>query len=126
MNLTQVARLITILICFSGALVAQIPPLVVQDTPLPAIESGVEFHVLLRASGGSPPYVWSVAYGDLPEGINLTPEGLLSGRHNKPGEFDVTLKVEDSGPSSPHHQLRFPYSGQRFSIARMAATTEGQ
>jgi len=79
------------------------PPLAVVDAPLPPIEAGVDFHVLLHATGGAPPYVWSVAGGELPEGINLTPEGLLEGRPTKPGSFALTLKVEDSG--HPGHSI---------------------
>jgi hypothetical protein len=101
MNFTQVVRLVALLICFSSLLAAQAPFLTVVDQPLPTIESGVEFHVLLHANGGAPPYVWSVASGDLPEGITLTAEGLLGGRPTTAGDFAVTLKVEDSG-HPPH------------------------
>jgi len=100
MNFTRIFRLILIPIFFSSLLAAE-TPLAVVDEPVPAIEAGVEFHVLLHASGGAPPYVWSVASGDLPEGITLTPEGLLSGRPTAPGDFLLTLKVEDSG-HPPH------------------------
>jgi hypothetical protein len=103
MNSTRIVRQLAFLICFSGLLAAQAPPLAVVDEPLPAIEVGVEFHHFLHASGGIPPYVWSVAGGDLPDGISLTPEGLLSGRPTQPGAFDVTLKVEDSG--HPAHTI---------------------
>src|SRR5271170_4753776 len=99
----QVSRLIAILICFCGLLAAQTPPLAVVDEPLPPIEAGVEFHVLLHATGGVPPYVWSVASGELPEGITLTPQGLLSGRPAKPGAFTLILKIEDSG--HPAHSI---------------------
>jgi hypothetical protein len=97
MNFTQIVRLIATVICFSGLLAAQDAPLAVVDRPLPTIETGVEFHVLLRATGGVPPYVWSVASGDLPDGITLTADGLLSGRPTTPGDIALTLKVEDSG-----------------------------
>jgi len=100
MNVRQVVRLLAILICFTSLLAAE-TPLAVVDEPLPAIEAGVEFHVLLHASGGAPPYVWSVASGDLPEGVTLTPEGCLCGRPVTPGDFALTLKVEDSG-HPPH------------------------
>jgi len=100
MNFTQVVKLSAILICFSSLLAAE-TPLAVVDEPMPTIESGVEFHFLLHASGGAPPYVWSVASGDLPDGITLTPEGLLGGRPTAPGAFDVSLRVEDSG-HPPH------------------------
>lgn len=93
---------IAILTCFCGPVAAQ-APLAVADVPLPPIEAGVEFHALLHATGGAPPYVWSVASGDLPDGINLTPEGLLEGKPTKPGAFAVTLKIEDSG--HPAHSI---------------------
>jgi Putative Ig domain len=97
-----VVLLAGVAICFCGFLSAQ-APIAMVDTPLPPIEAGVEFHVLLHASGGVPPYIWSVAGGDLPEGISLSSEGLLSGRPTKPGAFAVTLKIEDSG--HPAHSI---------------------
>ena len=100
---TRVSRPIAILIFFCGVLAAQVPPLVIADEALPAIDAGVEFHMILHATGGVPPYVWSVPNGDLPEGVTLTPEGLLSGRAVKPGTFPITLKVEDS--AHPAHTI---------------------
>jgi len=97
MNFTPIIRLGAILICFCGLAAAQAPPLAVVDEPLPPLVAGVDFLASLHATGGVPPYVWSVASGDLPEGINLTPEGLLRGRPTKPGAATLTLRVEDSG-----------------------------
>jgi hypothetical protein len=97
-----VGLVIAMLPCLCGPIAAQ-APLAVVDEPLPPITAGVDFHVLLHATGGAPPYVWSVASGELPEGINLTPEGLLEGRPAKPGAFALTLKVEDSG--RPAHSI---------------------
>ena len=103
MNFAKIIRLVAIPICFCGLLAAQAPPLAVVDEPLPPIDAGVDFHILLHATGGVPPYVWSVANGDLPDGVTLTPEGLLAGRPTKPGAFTFTLKVEDSG--RPAHTI---------------------
>src|SRR6202165_3772232 len=103
MNSTKITRLIAILILCCGVLAAQAPPLAIADEALPALDAGVEFHMLLHATGGVPPYVWSVASGDLPEGVTLTPEGLLAGRPARPGPFTFTLKVEDSG--HPAHTI---------------------
>ncbi len=103
MNFAKIIRLIAIPICFCGLLTAQAPPLAVVDEAQPTLDAGVEFHVLLHATGGVPPYVWSVASGDLPDGVTLTPEGLLAGRPTKPGSFTLTLKVEDSG--HPAHSI---------------------
>jgi len=103
MDFTKIIRFVAILLCLCALLAAQAPPLAVVDEALPPLEAGVEFHALLHATGGIPPYVWSVASGDLPEGITLTPEGLLAGRPSKPGSFALTLKVEDS--SHPAHSI---------------------
>jgi hypothetical protein len=86
---------------FCSLLAAQPLPLSVVDEPIPPIEVGVEFHLFLQATGGAPPYIWSVASGDLPEGISLSPPGLLSGSSAKAGEFSVTLQVQDSN-RPPH------------------------
>jgi len=103
MNFTKIVRLIAILICFCSLLAAQVPPLAVVDEAPPSLVAGVNFHVLLHARGGVPPYVWSVASGALPEGITLSPDGLLAGRPAKPGAFALTLKVQDSG--HPAHTI---------------------
>ena len=103
MNLRQTIWLTVIVICLGNLLGAQIAPLTIVDEPLPAIEAGVEFHFLLHATGGVAPYVWSVASGELPDGITLRPEGLLAGRPTKPGMFTLTLRVEDSG--HPAHTI---------------------
>src|SRR5258708_35682418 len=87
MNFAKIIRLIAIPICFCGLLAAQAPPLAVVDEAQPTLDAGVEFHILLHATGGVPPYVWSVARGDLPDGLTLTPEGLLAGRPTTPGAF---------------------------------------
>ena len=114
MNSRRTIWLIAILICFYDLLAAQAPPIAVLDQPLPPIEAGVEFHIFLHATGGVQPYVWSVASGDLPEAITLTPEGLLGGRPTKPGTFAFTLKVEDSG--HPAHTIN-----KEFNIAVTAS-----
>jgi hypothetical protein len=87
---------------FSGFAFGQ-QPLEIPDLPMPPLSVGVEFHALLIAKGGVPPYVWSVASGDLPEGLSLSADGLLAGRPAKPGTSTVTLRVEDSG--HPAHSI---------------------
>jgi hypothetical protein len=103
MNFAMIIRLVAIVLCFCSLLAAQAPPLAVVEQALPPLDAGVEFHILLHATGGVPPYVWSVASGDLPEGITLSPEGLLAGRPSKRGSSALTLKVEDSG--QPAHSI---------------------
>ena len=108
MVLTRIVALLVVLIGASGLLAAQ-PSLTIITSSLPEISTGMELHYLLRASGGAPPYVWSLASGDLPEGLNLTPEGCICGRPTKRGSFSFTLKVEDSG--HPAHSVTRNFEG---------------
>jgi putative Ig domain-containing protein len=90
--------------CFCSLLAAQTaPPLAIVDEPLPPLNAGVEIRIPLHATGGVPPYHWSVASGDLPQGIMFTSDGLLVGRPAKPGTFAVTVTVTDSG--QPAHSI---------------------
>lgn len=86
-----------------GAAQARPAPLAIVEESLPPMGMGLEFHTLLHAKGGVPPYVWSVVGGELPEGVTLTREGLLSGRPAQRGSYALTLKVEDSG--NPAHSI---------------------
>jgi hypothetical protein len=83
--------------CLGTIVSAQsVPPLAIVDETLPSLDPGVDVRIPLSARGGVPPYHWSVTSGDLPEGISLTPEGVLVGRPAKDGRFTYTVTVEDS------------------------------
>ena len=64
-----------------------------------SLETGTvgEFYdVTLEASGGMLPYRWGVGTGELPEGLFVSPEGVLSGVPVSAGQFDVTLRLRDA------------------------------
>ncbi|WP_338873119.1 putative Ig domain-containing protein [Myxococcus stipitatus] len=50
----------------------------------------------LMATGGTPPYAWSLASGELPSGIQLSAQGLLSGNPAATGSFALSLRVRDA------------------------------
>jgi Putative Ig domain len=86
-----------------GAQTQQSPPLVVTDQILPSLNVGVDIRVPLHATGGVPPYRWTLTAGDLPPGLNLDPSGYLFGRPLKPGTYEFTLTVTDS--ARPAHAI---------------------
>ena len=54
-------------------------------------------NVTLAASGGMPPYTWSVAAGELPPGLSLdSASGAFDGAPATAGRFDFTVRVTDS------------------------------
>jgi large repetitive protein len=65
--------------------------------PLPGGVVGTPYSQQLSATGGSPPYRWTVASGALPAGITLDgTSGILSGTPTAPGSFGVTIAVSDT------------------------------
>src|SRR3989338_5427794 len=57
------------------------PGITVTTTDLPEWESGKPGSFTLNAIGGVPPYTWAITAGDLPAGLNLAPNGVISGIH---------------------------------------------
>jgi hypothetical protein len=81
----------------SFSLVVKPPgPLEVLSSSLPSGTQGGYYSDVLQASGGIGPYVWTVTAGNLPEGLELSPSGYLSGYPTESGTFTFTAQVTDS------------------------------
>jgi hypothetical protein len=89
--------------------------------PLPGGRLNQPYSVTLQATGGTPPYTWSLASGSLPRGLTLSSNGVISGTPTATGLFPFTITVTDSaspkasktktcsievtiGPPKPAHQ----------------------
>ena len=88
----------------SNALALSIlPPGSLQVTTLemPDGQSDSPYWAPVAAQGGQPPYRWSLAAGQLPEGLSIdSGTGVISGKAGQVGEFPFTLRVEDSGKTA--------------------------
>ena len=83
---------------------------IAQVTP-PAGTLGVPYLLTLTASGGSTPYVWSVAAGALPSGLRLAEStGVISGTPTAVGSFTSTIEVEDSETPRVRRQVMLQIS----------------
>ena len=76
--------------------------LVVTTSSLPAGTLGTAYTATtLAATGGTPPYTWSVASGTaLPGGLSISSAGVVSGTPTAAGTFPVTLQVADSAQAT--------------------------
>lgn len=75
---------------------------------LPPAYIGVPYDSSLVAIGGTYPYTWSLASGNLPPGLSLTVAGFIVGTATQLGTFNFTLQVTDSG--SPPYVVTQPIS----------------
>jgi len=56
--------------------------------------------ITLAATGGTPPYSWSVSTGTLPSGLTLSTAGVLSGTLSSAVVATVTISVRDSATTA--------------------------
>ncbi|HMJ89441.1 MAG TPA: DNRLRE domain-containing protein [Candidatus Acidoferrum sp.] len=61
---------------------------------------GNEYSRTLLATGGVPPYAWSVIAGTLPTGLSLSSGGAISGTPAVSGDFSFTAQVTDDATLS--------------------------
>jgi hypothetical protein len=57
--------------------------------------TGTPVNVGLGASGGQPPYSWSLTNGSLPGGVGMGADGIISGTPNAAGTFSFSVEVKD-------------------------------
>lgn len=62
---------------------------------LPSGTAGVSYTHTFAVTGGTAPYIWSVAGGSVP-GLTLDPSGVLSGIPSMAGTFTVALQARDA------------------------------
>lgn len=73
-------------------------PVLILTTSLPAATVGVPYTAQLLAQGGTPPIVWSVISGALPNGLSLNGStGMISGTPTAVGTSTFTVQALD-GP----------------------------
>lgn len=69
-----------------------------SPSSLGAATAGGAYSATLAATGGVPPYTWSLAGGTLPTGLTLSTAGVISGTPTVVGTSNFTVKVV-AGPA---------------------------
>src|SRR5439155_928519 len=79
----------------------QTTPLSITTSSLPSGQVQVSYSATLQATGGTPPYAWSVLSGQLPTNLALSPSsGTISGTPTVAGLFSFVIQVSDSAGRS--------------------------
>ncbi len=98
------------------------PQLLVVDSGTVEVRSGSSYRARL-ASGGSPPYEWSVLSGSLPAGLELAPDGFIEGSLEGSGRFQASVQVTDSAGLTRTTTTAFVIREYRFIRARGGSVT---
>lgn len=96
---------------FGTASVQVIPDLRLQPASVPEGQIGAAYSLLFdtAATGATLPLAYSLTNGNLPPGLTLGGNGLLSGTPTDFGSFDFTVRVTDSSGT----ELGGPFSSSR-------------
>ena len=95
----------------------------ITSTLLPTATMGVEYKEQLTATGGTP-ITWSYT-GSLPEGVNISSSGLISGTPKAEGSFRFTLKASNSAGST-NRQMTLVVSGAEYTVSKGANASWSQ
>ena len=71
-------------------------PLRITTSSLPTATSGESYAVALRASGGEPPYSWSLVPEFSGDWLQISESGILSSEDPEPGTFRLGLTVDST------------------------------
>lgn len=91
--------------------------LTITTPNVPPAAVGSQYTQQFAATGGTPPYAWSVS-GALPPGLSFTTSGLLSGAPSKAGTYQFSVTVLDANRTSAASSLSMVvYSGFAITTA---------
>ncbi|HYP08848.1 MAG TPA: putative Ig domain-containing protein [Bryobacteraceae bacterium] len=82
------------------------PAPTVVTTSLSGGTVGQGYSASLSATGGTPPYSWSVSAGSLPAGLTLASNGSISGTPTTAGTSTFTARVTDAANQSATRSLQ--------------------
>ena len=103
-------------------------PLSIATTSLPNATAGQPYSFTLQASGGTPPYSWTVTSGSLPVGLVLATSGIVSGTPTSGGTttFSVTVTDASSPPQSNTAILSIAVAAPQLAITTTSLPTVSQ
>ncbi len=108
-------------------------PLSVQPTTLQVGTEGQPYKAVLTASGGVGPDTWAVLSGELPGGLTLQSNGVLTGQPTTSGTYSFKVEATDSAQPTPevaYANIGVTISGAGYLYVEgwnpLATATEGE
>ncbi len=76
------------------------PPLIVPSVPSSSTLVNTPYSQTLSATGGAPPYAWTIAGSSVPNGTSLKSDGTLTGTPAQVGDYQFTARATDQTGTS--------------------------
>lgn len=95
-------------------------PLSITTATLTGGQIAVAYSATLTATGGTTPFTWSLAAGNLPSGLALSPAGVISGTPNASGSFTFTVQARDAANQSATRQLSLTINATTLALATVS------
>ena len=87
------------------------PLVITTNSDFPSGSISFDYNQTLAATGGTPPYRWSIASGTLPPGLTLVPEtGKIGGTPTAANVFNFVVRVSDGGSATAEKQFTITIS----------------
>ncbi|HXG68308.1 MAG TPA: putative Ig domain-containing protein, partial [Blastocatellia bacterium] len=77
----------------------------VDAQDLPDGITGEPYSYTLKAAGGTGPRRWAITSGALPDGLEMSEAGVITGTPTRPGDFTFQAQVSDQSGQSAGRQL---------------------
>ena len=97
-------------------LISQLTQISVSAGPLPGGTVNTPYSQTLTATGGAPPYSWSVLAGSLPPGLLLSSAGTVSGVPTAAAAFGFTAQATDTTGGSAVGAFSLTFVGAPLSV----------
>ncbi|MGC9972471.1 MAG: M36 family metallopeptidase, partial [Bryobacteraceae bacterium] len=98
---------------------------ITTPSPLPSGSAGAAYSQSLAASGGVPPYTWSITSGALPVGLALSSAGVIAGTPTTAGNYSFTVRVADSASAAATQTFSLTISGLPPTITTSSTLPSG-
>jgi large repetitive protein len=85
--------------------IAVVNPVSITTSQLVNATAGTAYSASLAASGGTPPYTFTVSAGSLPPGLTMNPGGQISGTPTAAGNSSFTVRAADNAGRSSEKAL---------------------
>ena len=111
---------------FNLSLLVNTSTLGITTVSLPGATAGVTYSTTINATGGTPPYSFTLNGGSLPSGLSLSSNGVLSGIPTSSGTAAFTVRVGDAQAASATANYNLTVSGTGTLTITTSALPSGQ